>query len=245
MFNSFIVFPKPKNIDDLQRQLRSKKAELNKMDLRKKVSVAIIDDQAFQPLVNLQNNQFNLKHFTDINDIKTIADYQIVLCDLQGVGKLLDPDNQGAHLIKEIKSNYPEKYVVAYTGGASNSALARLGNEYADAYIKKDADISTWLEKLDTAIAHVTDPVVVWKNFRNRLLGEHNLSLLEVVSIESAYVKSCLDRDVSNPEDVMRKALKGSSSASIKKPIEEFIGSPVFKISIQLARIYLGHHIND
>lgn len=92
-----------------------------------------------------------------------------------------------------------------------------------------------------TAIEHVTDPVVVWKNFRRRLLDINGLTLLQTIEAEDAYVRSCISSSITKPEEEIRKSLKKKASASILKPVEEFVTSPVFKIAVELSRVYLGN----
>lgn len=235
----FVIFPKPKNLETLESKLKIQRAHHSPRELRAKVSIAVVDDEQFQPLSNLTNHGFQLKHFPDVSDLSVLESYQIILCDLQGVGTFLNPNDQGAHLIRELKTNYAEKYVLSYTGGASNTNLTRLGNQYADSYVKKDADIATWQEKLDAAIFEVTDPVVVWKKFRARLIEKYDLNLLDVIQFENAYVQSCLENSSSPLDQRMRLLLKQESLTSGSRAIEEFVNSPALRIAVQLANLYL------
>jgi hypothetical protein len=83
----------------------------------------------------------------------------------------LNASQQGAHLIKEIKANYPEKYVIAYTG-SGNSPLFQEAFARSDLYLPKDARTDQWIETLDAAIEDLTNPMVVWKKYRLRLLEQ-------------------------------------------------------------------------
>jgi hypothetical protein len=237
---SFFVVPPPKNLKDLAKKISMQNVNIGQHELRAKVEIAVIDDEHFQPLVNLNNHGFKLIHLPDIAGISLIADYQVVLCDLQGVGRFLNPTDQGAHVIREIKTQFPEKYVLAYTGGAANSGITRLGNQFADSYIKKDADIATWQDKLDRAIEEVSNPVIVWKKFRTRLLDKYDLNLIDVMQFENTYVKLCLSNDNVPLEKAMRSAVTQTSPYSNSRAIDEFLGSPALKLAIQLARIYAG-----
>jgi DNA-binding NarL/FixJ family response regulator len=62
---------------------------------------------------------------------------------------------QGAYLIEEIKRNYPEKAVIAFTGGATNSNISKRAAAAADDYLRKDASIEDWRELLDKHIKNL------------------------------------------------------------------------------------------
>jgi len=129
--------PKPKSIQDLERN-RGVMANLRPpAELRRSIKIAVIDDQPFAPEHNLKNNHFQIETFRDVQSIDQLADFPIVLCDLQGVGMQLAADLQGAYLIEELKSNHPEKSVIAFTGGSASSNISRRAAKAADDYLKK------------------------------------------------------------------------------------------------------------
>jgi hypothetical protein len=57
----------------------------------------------------------------DPSNVDAVVPHNIILCDVQGVGHSLDSKKQGAFLIREIKAHFPDKYVIAYTGGSSRA----------------------------------------------------------------------------------------------------------------------------
>ena len=77
-------------------ELKFKKVE------RKDVKIAIIDDDAFPYLSILTKHKFNIDTFKDVTNIESMSTYDIILCDIQGVGKELNINYQGAYLLKEI-----------------------------------------------------------------------------------------------------------------------------------------------
>lgn len=110
-------------------ELRGSKYEahrnLSALEKRKLIKIGVIDDQAFTPHANLKNIGYQIETLGDVTAIDRVQPFQIVLCDLQGVGTALDSRKQGAFLIREAKRNVPEKLVIAYTGGGLNQALSR------------------------------------------------------------------------------------------------------------------------
>jgi hypothetical protein len=231
------------SIDDLKTRRHFQKTETNRIGLREKVVIAIIDDQPFQPQTNLTNNNFRFKHFADLtDDLTLIKDHPIILCDIIGVGRSMNPFTQGAHLIKEIKNNYPDKYVIAYSGGSPNSNLTKTATELSDDFIKKDADVDTWLERLDVAITNVTDPIIVWRRFRDFMNEKHDLSAHQLAKLENAFVKTCMKGSVEDPGELLKKETSKMGDNAAAKSVEKFINSPIFDLTLLVTKAYLRTH---
>ena len=189
----------------------------------------MIDDQPFAPEHNLKNNQFQIVTYTDVHKVDQIVEYPIILCDLQGVGLQLASDMQGAYLIEEIKRNYPEKAVIAFTGGSANSNIARRAELAADDYLKKDASIEDWRDVLDKHIRNLSDPIYVWKQLRVRLV-KAGIAPVELMKLEHAYVST-----IKNGAQATKAAIEKASDSSgsdpvIKKEIMSFIASKAFDL---------------
>jgi hypothetical protein len=207
-----------KSIESLKKENSIKGSLNNVMDKRKSVKIAVIDDQEFSPLYNLKNNKYDITPFNDITAIDQLEQYLIILCDLQGVGKKLNPSLQGAHLIAEIKKIYPIKYIIVYTGGGSQHLLNR-SIPIADTYLSKDASIDEWISTLDNAITDLLDPIKVWTKMRDELLRE-GISLKHLVNIEDIYVRYYSDKDKFNS-----KLLKYCKSNNLSGEIQSMVGT--------------------
>lgn len=182
------VWGRFKSIDDLKELIRLHELESRINEKRKSFKILAIDDEEFTYLENLERHQFNITHVKDITAIAGVEPFQIILCDLVGVGKKLNPVLQGAHLIGEIKKNYPEKVAIAYTGGP-NTDLMVSSLKVADSYIKKDASIDEWCNILDNSILQLANPVSVWKKYRVRLL-DAGITPTELIYLENDFVTS-------------------------------------------------------
>jgi DNA-binding NarL/FixJ family response regulator len=182
------------SINRLEEELRVQLARRSQLDLREKVKIVAIDDQAFAPETNLRNNHFDISVKRDLHDVNDIKDYSIILCDLEGVGAALNHKLQGAHLIKEIKAHFPQKIVIAYTGVNASSIMARTAQSFADHFLKKDSDIDDWIAVLDGSIKDITNPVYMWRDARKRML-DAGLTPFQLARLEDAYVKSILRKD--------------------------------------------------
>lgn len=222
-------FPRPLSINDLQRDTTLAARLRSPAELRKSIKIAVIDDQPFAPEHNLKNNQFQIVTYTDVHKVDQIVEYPIILCDLQGVGLQLASDMQGAYLIEEIKRNYPEKAVIAFTGGSANSNIARRAELAADDYLKKDASIEDWRDVLDKHIRNLSDPIYVWKQLRVRLV-KAGIAPVELMKLEHAYVST-----IKNGAQATKAAIEKASDSSgsdpvIKKEIMSFIASKAFDL---------------
>ena len=177
----------PRTILSLEAVLKRERGERDLSAQRRSVPIGVIDDQGFAALQNLRGHGYRITELGDIHDVATVSDYGIILSDLQGVGTTLNPAGQGAHLIREIKKRYPDKYIIAYTGAMKSAIIAQSAREYADGFLKKDASIEEWISTLDEAINYVTDPIAVWKRFRSRLL-EWDVPLIVIAELEDDFV---------------------------------------------------------
>lgn len=224
-----LCFPKPQSINDLQRDKTLVARLRSPAELRKSIKIAVIDDQPFAPEHNLKNNQFQIVTYTDIHNVTQILEYPIILCDLQGVGLQLANDMQGAYLIEEIKRNYPEKAVIAFTGGSANSNISRRAELAADDYLKKDASIEDWRDILDKHIGNLSDPVYIWKQLRVRLV-KAEIAPLELMKLEHAYVSSINSGATVTKNAIQRASISSGSNPVIKKEILNFVTSKAFDL---------------
>jgi hypothetical protein len=199
---------------DIIQDLQSNKILANNdiAKLRRKVEILVIDDESL-PVANLlKKSNFNINHKEDISNIKDVEGYDIILCDIRGVGKEFESSKEGAYLIKEIRTIYPGKQIIAYTGSYYDATY----NEYlkfADDVIEKATPIELWVDKLDNAISKLFDPIAQWEKMRMKLL-EKDVSINIVGKIESKYVKAIKKKSFDNFE-------KFSNNLSVSSEVRE------------------------
>jgi hypothetical protein len=225
-----IYISAPKNINDLSVLVKKTQAGRDLHKLRSQVSICVIDDEPFHALNNLRNNQFSIIELGDVRAVATVSNYPIILCDLRGVGGELNSVDESSHLIKEIKKQYPDKYVIAYTGEANSTTIAKRAKESADLFLKKDASLDQWIEILDQAILLVSDPVEVWKGFRNRLL-EAGVPLIDLVGLEHGYVKGIESQGLEPTKRHLNSIINRLDlSGDVRVVAQNFISSIIFKL---------------
>ena len=172
------------NTPKLQRALAKSQKERRGL-----VSIGVIDDSPFEPKKNLENVGYRVTLLGDPSNVDAVVPHNIVLCDVQGVGHSLDSKKQGAFLIREIKAHFPDKYVIAYTGGSMNQTLTREAIQNSDAFLKKDEIIEEWTEKLDDVISKLLNPYHVWQRQRMVLVAKE-VDTKTLLKLEDAYVRS-------------------------------------------------------
>lgn len=170
-------------------------------EFRKNVNILVIDDNDFMPEQHLKANGYQIHHKTDIDTIKDVEPYDIILCDISGVGKKLGFTKEGAFIIREIHKNYPNKRIIAYTSFTYNPEL----NTYfsmADFVASKDFGIDDWIDVLDEQVQNAIDPVKQWVKLRDYLM-EHSISTLTIAKIEDKYVSAVKSRNFDKFKDYL------------------------------------------
>lgn len=218
------------SLRDLEEVRVSKLANSGVMEARASVRILLIDDEEFSALTNLKNNSFKVVRLDNVERIDEVQDYPVVMVDLQGVGRTLNPVGQGAHLIQQIKKAYPEKYVIAYTGGAT-AALTSLAAEFADRYTTKDISVDKWCDLLDVAVAEVSNPVAVWGKFRHRLLDQ-GIVPIQLTELEDAYVRGLLDDPQSLSRIMADRAIAIGIGQDIRNVIAGLIANTIFRLAV-------------
>lgn len=198
---------------------------LSKSVLRRNYDMAVIDDLEFTNTKNLKTAGFSIDEVGDIDNLKKIESYPIIICDIQGVGSAFGADSEGAYVVSEIRKNYPDKYIIAYSTRSFEFSYQPYINK-ADVAMPKASSIEQWTEALDEAIEIVSNPKSRWIRVRNELL-DSNVELYEVFRLEQAYIKSVLEKD----ENILKER---SNSLEIdnktKAIIEVFITSAMSAI---------------
>jgi CheY-like chemotaxis protein len=169
-----------------------KDLKLKTDNTRENIKILIIDDDEEENVKNLVNDLrnygFNIILTYDIADISMVQDYNIIICDIKGVGKNLNSQFEGAQLIKEIRRKYPDKYLIAFTAYTLDVTYNIFFKE-CDMVVKKDISTDEWVNKLDDIIKLLLDPIKRWQRIRLYLVNKE-ISTEIIYKIEKAYIKS-------------------------------------------------------
>ena len=197
-------------------------------DIRKHVNMLIIDDNDFTPENYLIKNGYQVHHKRDIDTIKDVEAYDIILCDISGVGKKLGFSKEGAFIIREIHANYPIKRVIAYTANTYNADYNQFFS-MADFVAPKDMGIDDWIDMLDDQVKKSIDPVNQWYKIRN-YLQDNGVSTLTIARIEDKFVDAVYRKDFSK----LKSFVQGEDS-KLNSIISDFASSLCAKIILGIA----------
>eukprot|EP01156_Anaeramoeba_ignava_P004941 Anaeramoba_ignava/a2393_9.p2 GENE.a2393_9~~a2393_9.p2 ORF type:complete len:218 (-),score=19.99 a2393_9:575-1228(-) len=194
---------------------------------RNEFKILIIDDKDLNYGSELSDHQYYFNHVHDIDSINYVSEYQIIICDIKGVGKKFNSKFEGAHIINEIDRQYPNKIKIAYTGNEFDIRYNQFF-ELCDAKIHKDDDFDTWIDILDDAINKVADPIDQWKRVRERLLN-NDVPIFDIFCIEQDYIKSIVKKS--------EKYLKNSNSLNVlnddlKQIVLSIFANGIFKLIV-------------
>ena len=157
--------------------------------LKKLTEILVIDDKEFSFLEALRKHEFSIQQKNDLTHLSDAAEYDVILCDIRGVGKFLESEYEGANLIKALKTKYPNKVVLAYTANEYDARFQKY-LDYADGIAPKGTyGLEDWVSLLEETLNDCADPVKQWERTRKQLL-KANVSTIEVAKYESQYVKA-------------------------------------------------------
>lgn len=194
----------PKTIVDLNGDIILK--EISLQNLKKNTEILVIDDDEFIHLETLKASEYRIEHRQDINSLNDVAEYDIILCDIRGVGKFLNSEYQGAYLVKQIKDKYPNKIVIAYTANSYDPKFEEFLH-YADAIFPKGTASEDWDSLLSKMLKELSDPVIQWKKTRSALL-KANVPTITVAKYESEYVKAIKNNTFESLKNLYQKSSK-------------------------------------
>jgi len=197
--------------------------------LRRNADILIIDDEEFTYLDAMRKHKFSVEHKKDIESMNDLQPYDIVLCDIRGVGKFLDSEFEGAYLISQAKKIYPNKQIIAYTASNFDPTY----NSYtsvADAYITKGTSIEDWISLLDDRLKACVDPIAQWNKLRTDFL-ETGMNTVDVAYIEQLYVDAVKKGDFDAFENPDK--LKVSLNRDARDVIAKFMSSLFIKLIVK------------
>ena len=218
-----------RNVNELEDRLVLRSFSQRLIDNRSRFQIAVVDDESFGPLDVLRRHNFTIQHLRDVSSIDQLIRYHIVLCDLVGVGLELHPTLQGAQIISEVKKSYPEKVLVAYTGGGHKELIEK-SLQFSDYYLPKDAGIEDWCRILDEAIRDLANPATVWRKFRHRLL-DAGVTPYQLAQIEDRFVRKSLAGKEFSVQDMEKEADRLHIPNVAKSLIAHFIVHAVFEMA--------------
>lgn len=169
--------------------------EEQRIDLRIKIpretiKVCVIDDEGFDINMLYDLGYKNIRKKIQFESMDEYEDYDIILCDIEGIGINVDVDKQGLAVAEQIKDVYPEKVVLLYSG--KNVETFGEMPKNLDGYLRKQSSMSELAKSLDAYYKQSIDPIYVWKKTRDEMLN-NKVSTKTVAFLEDRYCRSLLE----------------------------------------------------
>jgi DNA-binding response OmpR family regulator len=122
--------------------------------IKLKCRIAIVDDEEIPHVKRLQQDGYNVTEFSDIEEMDGFIrkKYNVVVLDIQGVGKTLSPETEGWGILKYLKHECPHTVILVFTGADWSITKYKSQADLADDFIGKDLEFLDFKAKLDAAI---------------------------------------------------------------------------------------------
>ena len=184
---------------------------------RETIKICVIDDEGFDINMLYDLGYKNIRKKIQFEGMDEYQDYDIILCDVEGIGIDVDAEKQGLAVAEQIKNVYPEKIVVLYSG----KNIETFGElpKVLDGYLRKQSSMSELAKSLDTYYKKSIDPINVWKKTRDEMLN-NGISTKTIAFLEDRYCRSLLDKKEYLYNDVNEEDTEIFSAENISKYIE-------------------------
>ena len=173
-----------------------KTVEEQRIDLKIKIprdtiKICVIDDEGFDINMLYDLGYKKIYKKMQFENIEEYADYDIILCDVEGVGINLDFEKQGLAVAEQIKNFYPEKVVLLYSG----KNIETFGElpKVIDGYLRKQSSMNELANSLDAYYKESINPVNVWMKTRDEMI-KNNISTKTIAFLEDKYCDALLEK---------------------------------------------------
>lgn len=137
----------------------------------------------------------------DIASIDIVQPFHVVICDVKGVGMHFGSPKEGAHLLAEIRKQFPDKYLILHTRHSLDASYLQ-ALRVADKALRKNTDPEVWVAALDEATLAMLSSKQRWLRMRNYLIQSASVDLFAVLKIEQQYIDAAISRSPSKMRQI-------------------------------------------
>jgi len=192
-------------------ELEEKKTNIQSLSTEN-IKLCVIDDEGFDD-ESLRSLGFpNIRKYEKFTHIDDFANYDVILCDVDGIGKNLNAFKQGISVAEQLLYAYPNKLVYLYTGKNIDDYGSCIKNIEI---IKKPITMSDLSMKIKEDYSFYIDPINFWKRTRYALINK-GTSTKTIAYLEHDYVRSILNKTnyfINSPEDTFSLNLSVSKDS--------------------------------
>ena len=123
----------------------------------------------------------------DFDDINDIIPYDIVFCDINGIGLKIDKEKQGVSVAQMIKDNFPQKIVIIFSAADQPLSMTE-GYHFVDDVITKNMSAKEMASNIDRYIEMLENPILKWASIK-KMLEQKDIQTKDIAILENYYVK--------------------------------------------------------
>lgn len=171
-------------------------------EIRKRARLLIVDDEEFFYLDLFRKDGYTIEKWNDVKDLPKIESgyYDVVLLDIQGIGKKQSKD-QGMGILRHLKKACPAQIVVAFSN-ADFSLKYKEFFDLADKVLAKQADYVDFKRAVDELLGSRFS-LGFYVDSVSKLASPH---LPDTAKIRKATEKAIRTQSVQSLEKILQKA---------------------------------------
>lgn len=158
---------------------------------RDQIKVCVIDDEGFDINTLYDLGYKDIRKKIQFENIDEYQEFDVILCDVEGIGVTVDAEKQGLAVAEQIKNVYPEKVILLYSGKNIETFGEMPAN--LDGYLRKQSSMSELANSIEMYYVQSINPVNIWEKTRNQML-ENQISTKTVAFLEDRFCKSLLEK---------------------------------------------------
>lgn len=181
--------------------------------------IAVVDDEEVPLVEKLQKDGYNITKYDDIDEIDSFIRkrYDVVILDIQGIGKNIASKKEGWGILSYLKQEYPHLVIIVFTGADWSITKVKDIADLADFVIGKDLEYLDFKAKLDASIKKAFSP-----NFHFEV--EKKQISKEISNAESfEKIKKIVDLYGRDKEKTLKKIEKLTQNAKVVNSIETYL----------------------
>lgn len=139
-----------------------------------KARVAVVDDEEVPLIEKLQKDGYNITKYSDVDEIDSFIrkKYNVLVLDIQGVGKNIAGEKEGWGILSYLKNECPHLVIIVFTGADWSITKFKEIADLADFVIGKDLEYLDFKAKLDAAIKKAFSPKFHFEIEKNMIAKE-------------------------------------------------------------------------
>ncbi len=184
-----------------------------------KARIALVDDEEITYVNRLKQDGYNIADFHDIENIDEFIrkKYDVVILDIQGIGKHIAENTEGWGILKYLKTECPNIVVLIFTGADWSITKYKAQADLADDFIGKDLEFLDFKSKIDSAIRKAFSYKFHFEIFKQKISKE-------VVNANTLKeIEEIVKRNNNNKDKALREARKVVNKSEVLNHLDTFL----------------------